>query len=391
MGLVEQVVGYDRELGRSPQIAQRLAGQLIQAASRLRAGAALIGVEPPARVSWRVAPAHGRPGARSCCAFSPRRRVRSKPTPAGPREQRTRRRCSRPPWSSEPCLAVARRRDHASWPLADGDDKTDRPADGLRATETPAFADMPGDGAQELSGDLPEEHRSLRRRRSGRALRRRHAARGTRAGADGRRAGSHRHGPERAWQRACPAMRLVGDPHLRNGVRDENAGAEAGSHRRPSARWHPRQRPPLRGRGSSLDVSSGVARVDGPECHAARSGHPRRSATARPGCGPSREVPRAPRSGSPSARFPVRLAPMSGRRPPAASWPRCGRSPRRQRATPPRRCAYRPNAASVRSSAVSPTMPAPGSEIGSGRPVDDSRGCLERRQCESSGIACESG
>ena len=241
MGLVEQIVGYDRELGRSPQIAQRLAGQLIQAASRLRAGAALIGVEPPARVSWRVAPAHGRPWGKVLLCVSPRRRVRSKPTPAGPREQRTRRRCSRPPWSSEPCLAVARRRDHASWPLADGDDKTDHPADGLRATETPAFADMPGDGAQELSADLPEEHRSLRRRRSGRALRRRHAATGTRAGADGRRAGAHRHGPDRAWQRACPAMRLVGDPHLRNGVRDENAGAEAGSHRRPSARRYPRQ------------------------------------------------------------------------------------------------------------------------------------------------------
>ena len=148
MGFVEQVVGCDRELGRSRQIAERLAGQLIQAASRLRAVAAPIGVEPPARV-FLAGRAGARPsGARSCCAFLLAGEF-------GASQPRPDRRSSGPATLLEtavvvePCLTVARRRDRASWPLADGDDKTDRPADGLRATETRAFADMPGDGAQE--------------------------------------------------------------------------------------------------------------------------------------------------------------------------------------------------------------------------------------------------
>ena len=33
--------------------------------------------------------------------------------------------------------------------------------------------------------------------------------------------------PGRAWQRACQAMRLLGDPHLPNGVSDENVRIEA--------------------------------------------------------------------------------------------------------------------------------------------------------------------
>ena len=33
--------------------------------------------------------------------------------------------------------------------------------------------------------------------------------------------------PGRAWQRACQAMRLLGDPHLPNGVSDESVRIEA--------------------------------------------------------------------------------------------------------------------------------------------------------------------
>ena len=38
-----------------------------------------------------------------------------------------------------------------------------------------------------------------------------------------------RHGPGRAWQRAWQAMRLLGDPQMRNGVSDENVRIEAGT------------------------------------------------------------------------------------------------------------------------------------------------------------------
>ena len=57
----------------------------------------------------------------------------------------------------EPCLAVARWRDHAPWPLATGDDRQTLPPDGFPANETPAIADMPGGGAHELRADLPED------------------------------------------------------------------------------------------------------------------------------------------------------------------------------------------------------------------------------------------
>ena len=66
---------------------------------------------------------------------------------------------------------------------------------------------MPGDRRRARAERGPARgHRSLRRRRSGRSLRRRRAAGRTRAGADGRRAGAHLHGPGRAWQRARQAM-----------------------------------------------------------------------------------------------------------------------------------------------------------------------------------------
>ena len=95
-------------------------------------------------------------------------------------------------------------------------------ADELRATETLAFDDMPGDdGAHELSADLPEdtaacdaadlvehfaddappEERVPARTGDGRALIDTSASRpapASRPGADGRRAGTHRHGPGRA-------------------------------------------------------------------------------------------------------------------------------------------------------------------------------------------------
>ena len=97
-----------------------------------------------------------------------------------------------------------------------------------RATETLVFVDIAGDGdAHELSADLledaapydagdlvehfaddaPPDERVQARTRDARAL--------------------IDTAPGRAWQRACQAMRLLGDPHLPNGVSDESVRVEA--------------------------------------------------------------------------------------------------------------------------------------------------------------------
>ena len=105
-----------------------------------------------------------------------------------------------------------------------GDERTDRPAVGLRTTQTPAFADLPGDdGAHELSADLPGdtaacdagdliEHFAEDAPRDERVPARTNEARvlliRVPGGRDKRRS-------------------LLGDPHWPNRVSDESGGVEA--------------------------------------------------------------------------------------------------------------------------------------------------------------------
>ena len=177
---------------------------------------------------WRAAPARDRSGQDSVVR-SPGRRGRSefcsRPTPAGLRKQRTaaaardrrgRRSVAGDRAPAGPCAVAAggRRR------------QTDHPAVGFalpryrhcrhagrrrraRAERGPARghpACDAGDLVEHFADDAPREERVPARTGDGRAF--------IDTAPGGRGSG------------ACQAMRLAGDPHLRNGVRDENVGAE---------------------------------------------------------------------------------------------------------------------------------------------------------------------
>ena len=170
----------------------------------------------------------------------------------------------------DPWLAIVRQRDHAPLPLAAGDDRQTVPPSAsryrdsclrrhagrrrrARAERGPARghpACDAGDLVEHFADDAPREERVPARTGDGRAF--------IDTAPGGRGSG------------ACQAMRLAGDPHLRNGVRDENVGAErrARPRRSPPRVCSATRTPPASAvydwSASSRDVPSGVVTTGGP-------------------------------------------------------------------------------------------------------------------------------